>query len=40
MAPLPVDLLGAQGGFVAAFDVVNGLPGVLLLLLLQLVQQL
>ena len=27
MAPLPVDLLGAQGGFVAAFDVVNGLLG-------------
>ena len=33
MAPLPVDLLGAQGGFVATSDVVNGLLGVLLLLL-------
>ena len=38
MAPLPVDVLGAQGGFVAALDVVNGLLGVLLLLVL--VQQL
>ena len=37
MAPLLVDLLGAQGGFVVASDVVNGLLGVLLLLLLQLV---
>jgi hypothetical protein len=27
MALLPVDLLGAQGGFVAASDVVNGLLG-------------
>ena len=37
MASLPVDVLGAQGGFVVASDVVNGLLGVLLLLLLQLV---
>ena len=37
MAPLLVDVLGAQGVFVSASDVVNGLLGVLLLLLLQLV---
>ena len=39
MAPPLVDLLGAQGGFVATSDVVNGLLGVLLLVMVLLLME-
>ena len=35
LASVPADVLGVQGGFVAAADVMNALVGVLLMVLLQ-----